>query len=98
VAWSDGRGVFAAVLYLQQEELSEVRKNVVEAREAHTAATRELHVIVERKEEMLSDLQDTKELIRTGKMPPPKPDIGDLAQSVTLERWENRKAAKEEIL
>ena len=88
----------AAVLYLAQEQLSELRRRLVVTKEAHIAATKDLHVILERKDEMESALKETQDMIRTGKLPPPKEELLELPQSKAIDAWESRAAAKNSIL
>lgn len=87
-----------AILYLQQEELSSLRRAVQLARESHTNALKDFTIISERRGEMVALLEQTQELIRTGKMPPPEEAMLELPQSKALEKWENRKSAKQTIL
>lgn len=86
------------MLFLQQEQLSVLRRKVVDAKEAHAAAVKEYSVVLERKEDLVAQLEKTQDLIRTGKMPPPDDNLMDVAQSKILERWDNRKSLKDSIV
>ena len=88
----------AAVLYLQQEDLATMRRRVTEAHETHRTCVRELTLIEERKAELLLALKDTENLIRLGKMPPPRDLIMELPQSKALGHWDNRKEARAVIV
>ena len=86
------------MLYLQQEDLAGMRRKVTEAQDAHRKAMRELTLIEERKGELVQSLTDTEELIRLGKMPPPRDLLMELAQSKALALWDNRRAARVPIM
>jgi hypothetical protein len=59
---------------------------------------RELTLVEERKEELALEFKDTENLMKYGRMPPPREAVVELAQSKALGLWDNRKSASVEIL
>lgn len=82
-----------SVLYLEQERLSQLRREVVEAQREHRDAVRDASLVLERKEELVKELEGTRQLIRTGKMPPPRKFVNEYAQNRALAVFDSRVSA-----